>query len=235
MPDIEAAVQYALAQSGKPYRAYGNRFGPNYYDCSGLVIGSLRHAGIDVPPDVGNTVGLYRWGQAVGGLVSVAKGVATRGAIMIKGKWYGNGPAGHTSFSLGDGREMAAHGYRSGIHAGDMFGGRNYQDAFIIPGVHYASLEPPVDPEVLAFLVKVQEWADRVSATPLKLGDTNGDVTLLNMFLIKRALMSRDHQSNTYTKWTRAAVYRLKSGRKLDSRDGKVFGGDAAHALLNPN
>src|SRR6478735_3616088 len=118
MPEIEDAVDYALAQSGKPYHAYGNRFGPDYFDCSGLVIASLRHAGIDCPfpQGTGNTVSLYNWAREVGGLVSVAKGVATRGAIMIKGKWYGNGPLGHTSFSLGDGTEMAAHGTFSGIH-----------------------------------------------------------------------------------------------------------------------
>src|SRR5690348_3125015 len=120
-PNIEDAVQFALAQTGKPYHAFGHRFGLDYYDCSGLVIRSLSEAGVPLPPTIsvtgeyGNTVSLYNWAKDVGGLVSVAKGVATRGAIMIKGKWYGNGPLGHTSISLGDGTEMAAHGTFSGI------------------------------------------------------------------------------------------------------------------------
>ncbi len=233
-PDIENAVAYALAQSGKPYHSYGARFGPDYYDCSGLVIASLRHAGIPVPDDVGNTVGLYNWAKRVGGLITVSKGVSVRGAIMIKGKNYGYGPLGHTSFSLGDGREMAAHGTYSGIHVSDLYGGRNYQDAFIIPGVFYKSLQPPVDPKVIELLLRLEAWKTRVSETPLHLGDTSNDVTILNELLIHRSLMDRDHQANTYTKWTRGGVYRLKHGRALENQDGKVFGADAAYALLNP-
>ncbi len=234
-PNIEVAVQYAIAQTGKPYHAYGARFGPNYYDCSGLVIASLQHAGIPVPNGVGNTVDLYKWAQRVNGLVSVQKGVATRGAIMIKGRWWGYGALGHTSFSCGNGMEMAAHGVSSGIHQSPIYGGYQYQDAFIIPGVYYASLQPPVDPAVLAYLEKLAQWVERVSTTPLRLGDTSNDVTILNRLLILRALMDRKYQANTYTKWTRAAVKRLKIDRQTDNQDGKVFGRDAAHELLRPH
>lgn len=239
-PNIEVAVQYALAQTGKPYHAYGARMGPDYFDCSGLVIASLGHAGVPLPYGIsvehcwGNTVSLYNWARDVGGLVSVAKAVATRGAILIKGKWYGNGPLGHTSFSLGDGREMAAHGYRSGIHSNDVYGGRNYQDGFIIPGVRYPALEPSIDPEVLAFLAKVEAWKARVTAMPLELGNTSNDVTILNNLLMNRALMARIHKSNTYTKYTRAAVHRLKVAAGFPNTEGRVFGGLAAAELLNP-
>lgn len=152
MPNIEDAVVFAIAQSGKPYKAYGDRFGLDYYDCSGLVIRSLYEAhiplgpGISVANKTGNTVSLYNWAKGVGGLVSVSKGISTRGAIMIKGKWYGNGPLGHTSYSLGDGREMAAHGRRTGIGISTLDAGF-YQDAFIIPGVDYGPKPPPFTPE----------------------------------------------------------------------------------------
>ncbi|WP_369182494.1 C40 family peptidase [Streptomyces sp. Y1] len=45
--DVETAVQYALAQLGKPFVTAGN--GPNGYDCSGLVQQSFRRGGIDLP------------------------------------------------------------------------------------------------------------------------------------------------------------------------------------------
>ncbi|WP_380281382.1 C40 family peptidase [Kitasatospora purpeofusca] len=45
--DVEAAVQYALAQLGKPFRTAGN--GPDGYDCSGLVQQSFRRGGISLP------------------------------------------------------------------------------------------------------------------------------------------------------------------------------------------
>ncbi|MFF0415778.1 C40 family peptidase [Kitasatospora sp. NPDC004745] len=45
--DVEDAVQFALAQLGKPFVTAGN--GPNGYDCSGLVQQSFRRGGIDLP------------------------------------------------------------------------------------------------------------------------------------------------------------------------------------------
>lgn len=239
-PNIEDAVQFALAQSGKPYHAYGDRFGLDYYDCSGLVIRALYEANVPLPTTIsvankyGNTVSLYNWAKDVGGLVSVQKGVATRGAIMIKGKWYGNGPLGHTSISLGDGREMAAHGTFSGIHVSDIYGGRNYQDAFIIPGVFYQALQPPVDPKVLVYLERLTEWEKAVGEIPLQRGDTNHNVTILNNLLILRAWMGKGRKSNTYSKYTQAAVTHLKKTYGLPG-GGKKFGGLAAKVLLNPS
>ncbi|MBO1420464.1 C40 family peptidase [Streptomyces sp. FH025] len=45
--NVETAVQYALAQVGKPFRTAGN--GPDGYDCSGLVQQSFRRGGIKLP------------------------------------------------------------------------------------------------------------------------------------------------------------------------------------------
>lgn len=46
MGTVEDAVQFALAQVGKPY-VWG-KTGPNAFDCSGLVFASYRHAGFKV-------------------------------------------------------------------------------------------------------------------------------------------------------------------------------------------
>ena len=43
----DAAIQFALAQVGKPY-VWGS-VGPNSYDCSGLIIASYKHAGYKFP------------------------------------------------------------------------------------------------------------------------------------------------------------------------------------------
>ncbi|GAA1255157.1 hypothetical protein GCM10009665_52150 [Kitasatospora nipponensis] len=45
--DVETAVEYALAQVGKPFKMGGT--GPGSFDCSGLVQTSFRHAGISLP------------------------------------------------------------------------------------------------------------------------------------------------------------------------------------------
>ncbi|MFJ9845504.1 C40 family peptidase [Kitasatospora sp. NPDC101155] len=45
--NVEAAVQFALAQVGKPFMTAGN--GPDGYDCSGLVQQSFRRGGIELP------------------------------------------------------------------------------------------------------------------------------------------------------------------------------------------
>lgn len=46
-PKQYTAMKYAKAQIGDPYRYGGN--GPGSWDCSGLVVGAYRHAGISLP------------------------------------------------------------------------------------------------------------------------------------------------------------------------------------------
>ncbi|MFD7906850.1 C40 family peptidase [Kitasatospora sp. NPDC059722] len=45
--NVETAIQFALAQLGKPFEIAGN--GPDGYDCSGLVQQAFRRGGIDLP------------------------------------------------------------------------------------------------------------------------------------------------------------------------------------------
>ena len=137
--DIEDAVVFALAQKGKPYRTNSERFGDAAFDCSGLVIRSLAEAGIPLPNGIsvekkwGNSVSLWRWAKDVGGLVTVERAVRIRGAILIRGRWYGNGPLGDVKFSLGDGRQTGAGSRRTGVATTDVRQGF-FHDGFIIPG-----------------------------------------------------------------------------------------------------
>lgn len=242
--NIEDAVQFALDQTGKPYCLHRpiETYAP-CYDCSALVVASLRHAGVNVPANIGNTVDLYKWGLQIGGLVSVDKGVRVRGSIMLKGRWWGFGNKGHTSISLGNGTEMAAHGFRSGIHPSDIYGGRNYEDGLIIPGVRYPALDPPVDPDVLAALVKLVAWKDRICSEstadgthgPLEQGMTNGNVSILGDLLIARGLMARKWKANTYHRYMRDAVVHFKKLEGLSNTVGHTFGCEAATAILRPN
>lgn len=49
------AIKFALAQVGKPYQT-AHRFGPNGYDCSGLVWQAYRNAGTDIGANVASTI-----------------------------------------------------------------------------------------------------------------------------------------------------------------------------------
>jgi len=228
-PDIYVAVDFALAQTGKPYCLHRPIVeNAPCYDCSALYVAGLLHAGVVVPPGVSNTVDIYNWAKRVGGLVSVDTAVKTRGAALIKGKWYGYGPLGHVSYSLGDGTEMAAHGFRSGIHTSTV-DVSFYQDGFIIPDVNY-HLAPPVDWTKIAELAA---WRMRVTAHPLRFGDRGVDVQTLNDLLLRKGLVKKS--GDAYGKMTRDGVVHLKKVKNVGNVNGMVFGGEAADALLGVN
>lgn len=84
----------------------------------------------------------------------------------------------------------------------------------------------------LKAIKKLHDWKKRVTANPVRLGDTNSDSLILNDLLIARGLLVK--RSNTYNKATRKAVHHFKTARKLENTDGTVFGGLAAEAILTP-
>lgn len=245
-PDIEVALDFAIAQTGKPYSwARPIKEYANTYDCSALVIAALIHmfhaAGLEPPADLlacSNTVDLYNWGKKHGYLTAVDKAVRTRGAILIKGRWWGYGVAGHTCLSEGNGREMAAHGRRSGIHEADIFGGRAYLDGLIINdgSVFYKDLQPPIDPKVIELLLKLVAWGERVKKHALRMGDpANGDITILNQLLVQRGLMPTNAPMNFYSSITRDGVVHFKKLHpEIGNIVGKTFGGSepAVDAIL---
>lgn len=242
MPNIETAVNFAIAQSGKPYSTSAGRFGMHHFDCSGLVIRALDEAGVSLPNGIsverewGNTVSVWYWARDVGGLVSVDKAMRTRGAILLKGRWWGNGPLGHIEFSLGDGREVGAHSTRSGIGVRQADASR-YHDGVIFPGVNYGPVVPPVDPRALARIVAIDQWRNRVKAKPLRFGDRGTDVAMLIQLLRELHFLHWYTTGTAYGITLRTGVVKFKNtvphlANQPAPAKGETFGGDAADALV---
>jgi hypothetical protein len=93
-PPVISAVQYALAQLGKPYVWGGT--GPNGYDCSGLTMEAYRSAGVQLPRTTYNQVFA---GQPVFSVSQLAPG----DLLFTLGSDPGPGGApGHVAMYLGD-------------------------------------------------------------------------------------------------------------------------------------
>lgn len=87
---VEAAVQFALSQVGKPY-VWGAT-GPNSYDCSGLVMTAFSKIGIKLPRTTRTMINV---GTPVG------RAAMQRGDIVFP-------QAGHVAIYLGDGMMVHA-------------------------------------------------------------------------------------------------------------------------------
>lgn len=87
---VEAIIQFALAQVGKPY-VWGAA-GPNSFDCSGLVLSAFSKVGIHLPHFTGAMIVL---GKAIG------RQALQRGDIVFPQK-------GHVAIYLGNGQMVHA-------------------------------------------------------------------------------------------------------------------------------
>lgn len=82
--NVEIAIQFAMAQLGKPYRWAGA--GPNFYDCSGLVMVAFSKIGIKLPHYTKTMIGYGK---------PVSRGAMKRGDIVFPG-------SGHVGIYLGN-------------------------------------------------------------------------------------------------------------------------------------
>lgn len=96
LPQVEAAIRFALAQLGKPY-VWGAT-GPSSYDCSGLTQAAYAAAGV--------TIGRVTTAQVMDG-VGVPVGALQRGDLLFP-------DSGHVELALGDGTAVQAP------HTGDV-------------------------------------------------------------------------------------------------------------------
>lgn len=87
---VQAVIQFALAQRGKPYVWAAS--GPNSYDCSGLVLASFGKIGLRLPHFTGALIGLGR---------SISRAAMQPGDIVFPQK-------GHVGIYLGNNQMVHA-------------------------------------------------------------------------------------------------------------------------------
>jgi len=129
------------SQFGVPYLDTNpQRFGPQYYDCSGFVYTALRKIGLSdpqMPPVSGNDTnggGQWQWCANHHLNITVDQGIATPGALLFV--WNH-----HVAVSDGQGNAYQAvgRGYLSGSYPARHWG-INFDRAGLVPGLQYVSL-----------------------------------------------------------------------------------------------
>lgn len=105
MVDVEPAVQFALAQVGKPYNRIGDA-GPNAFDCSGLTMRAFQKVGINMPH---LTYSQIKFG------VGVSKSELQRGDLVFP-------DPGHVQIYLGGGKIVEAPHPGSVVRVTNMWG-----------------------------------------------------------------------------------------------------------------
>lgn len=142
--DIDAALAWGKTQIGKPYdhEAGAGRFGPNEFDCSGLICASLWASGMPrYWMGMGeNSAQMAQWAEDHPDRnIGPVAARNTRGALLVKGGIGGYGDAGHVVFSLGDGRTLESNG-RRGVCIDDA--DRLSWWHGLLPPVNFAHLTP---------------------------------------------------------------------------------------------
>lgn len=140
---IAEALAYARAQVGKPYTTdWAKRFGPDAYDCSGLVSASLWHGGMPQGMLPTNSADMCRY-LVVHPELRLNRATARRtpGALTLLGGVDGYGPKGHVELSLGDGTNIGSTGSGGvGIRSFDRLA---WGDFMLAPAISYATPPPP--------------------------------------------------------------------------------------------
>ena len=91
-PQVKAAVEFAIAQMGKPYKAY--TAGPDSYDCSGLTMAAYAAARIRLPHQSGQQMQL-------GTLVDRTVEPIQAGDLVFLETSIGSGIIGHVGIATG--------------------------------------------------------------------------------------------------------------------------------------
>lgn len=142
---VEHVLLQSLGQAGDRYvfGAEASPLDPNpsRWDCSELVEWSCARAG--VTPKVPDGA-YYQWMHARP--VTMAVGLATRGALLFVGDGTGVGRQAitHVAWSLGNGTTIEARGAKWGV--GTWAAGRRFQFAGLLPGIDH---RPPTPRETL--------------------------------------------------------------------------------------
>lgn len=127
-----------------PYRADSHRLDTSSptTDCSGMVVRTLRAAGIDPGFNVVSE-SLEVWARTSGGIeIPVSHGIATKGAGLFV---WGSGPQGHVALSRGDGTTYETPAWGVWGHALGVgnANGRGWTGAVLWPDVDYGGHYTP--------------------------------------------------------------------------------------------
>lgn len=90
----------------------------------------------------------------------------------------------------------------------------------------------PPKPIDWAAIIKLDQWRKRVALSPLRMGSQGNDVRILIDLLRAKHFLRRGVMGDKYGLRVRRAVWKMKVAAKMTNTNGKVFGGDAANALL---
>lgn len=140
MPSGQELVDWAVARRGIGY-SWEGRFGPNAYDCSGLVTADCWDHGLQ--PTGWNSTGLELWCRDNGLGVDVGVAIGVPGALVFI---WGYGANGHVAMSTGDGRVIETpsdEGHMVGFSG--FWTGRTHAfwtGAALIPGVDTGAVTP---------------------------------------------------------------------------------------------
>ena len=142
MVTINDGLAWGKTQVGKPYCTdWNTRFGPNCYDCSGLVTRVLERGGMASGALPTNSADMCRW-LLRNPKYRLDRTTArnTPGAIILLGGVDGYGPKGHVGLSLGGGKTLESAGSKNGVGIYD-FDRLPWGDFMRAPGVIYG-VEP---------------------------------------------------------------------------------------------
>lgn len=174
MATISDGLAWGRTQVGKPYCTdWDKRFGPNCYDCSGLVIRVLERGGMAPGTIPSNSADMCRWLlRNPKYRLDRAAARNTPGAILLYGGTSGYGAAGHVGLSLGGGQTLESSGSKNGVGI-YSFDRLPWGDFMRAPGVIYGSapttpiptpLPSPIPP--ILFLSEEQMRLVRGADTP---------------------------------------------------------------------
>ena len=132
---IIGAGAFLAALAGMMDKAYSTsaRFGPNTFDCSGLIHAALARVGINDQGAAGFTSLSYEdWTMAAGTHLSAQQALGIPGALLFLG--HTTGPTGHIGVSTGTGNvyETPSSTGASGV---DAFGYNRWTAGGTVPGM----------------------------------------------------------------------------------------------------
>jgi hypothetical protein len=157
----------------------------------------------------------------------------------FRGNEFGMGPDhtgdGHIETIVGNGTmSVGAHSHATGIGF-DPNGINSHNLSYFAVPPHFLGEMAFVvlDPTTINALKKLKEWEARVTAHPLRFGDTNHDVTIMIDLLRLHHFVRSSVAGNAYGKVARTGVYKFKKAVDIGNTDGTTFGGTAASELLH--